>query len=1812
MLRLFLLFLALNFINDIQAQKEIEQKKRADSYFKNQQYELAISDYRQLLAQNQKNMEINFKYAACLFHTEDIKLSTRYFDLVLNQTDVPIDAYYYRAKIYQHQYNFTKAIQFFTKYLELKPKKEQTFDAQSEINFCKQAKSAIGQPSSLKILERSVSPGIDFYKHYVFTTNNYSFYLIDDVFEKQNSKNKYKPTYAFLRGMRYRIFASYNDNSQSGKDLFIQKRDEKGEWGKPIQLCPEINSTSDEDFPFLDEIEGVLYFSSRGHGSIGGYDLFKVKYNLNENTCSELVNLGFPYSSPNDDYFFIPDVGTPNAIFATNRNGNATKIEIVKVEKEQKKVEMLFVKGVFSDLIDSKNTDLEITIKHKETGETFGPIFTDKEGKYLICLPKDGIYSFQSKVAGSISVFTKDVELTIPPKGKQFSQEIKYEMLNSKENLIIISKIINEVSDDEMNSLMFAQVGKLEVNALTLQQQGIIAATNPVSNNGEIKTELHENPLIEELLDKEIDIENQLKNQIIVQQLIKKNETFIDEIQKEIEVLRSTQSQQTSIELKKKNLDDIKFKEEELNKIVKETIVLNDLKIGETEIVDNRELLTKVSDLNNTLAEEQLKGEIQKVNDLITTNQGLINTATEKKATTIEEIIKTKSTIIVSKKVESEKEIKEFQLQEQKIIKEIEDLKVSKEGKSKKQVEEIDILINQKEKNLKTILQVKDNVQFMLDELILKDLAYKESEQLLETINFKSAEIPHEDLGKPSSIYVEKFNNSTLFDLVAENKKLTQNETQKIVDLEKEVISSTPLSVNQLAEIQEKYTSDLSKVEESLPAIEKVNLKISKEQNFQSSLTDLLKKESNEEQKEKINELIQLSTTRLETLEQEKETLIKTTNEVKPNPATTPVTVNELAIVQEKYTSDLSKVESDLPAIEKVDLRISNEQILQASLTELLKKESNEEQKEKINELIQLSTTRLETLEQEKETLIKTSNEVKPNPATTPVTVNELAIVQEKYTSDLSKIESDLPAIENVNLKISKEQNFQSSLIDLLKKESNEEQKEKINELIQLSTTRLETLVQEKETLNKTSNEVKPNPENTIVSEVKPNQTEPKINAEKQEIAKESQKQIEVLNSLQSQNEARSKSLNQALKTKKEELLKTTNQDEIARLDIEVRSLEAQIQVQNNQAFVNEKNSAIKKDFPTYEVLSESERKAKIASLNLDKEQLKQRLKTTNSPQDKKAIEQQIESIDSSIETLEGLTISEKREEQSIVLVETDVLDNDELTKKAASPNYANYILKRNEITQLDNEVAALTSETNSLRKNLNQEINKDSQVEISSKQRELLTKITENQQQISEKQILRNQKAKDLVQVPEASNYEWMLNNSIEATVPAQSSTIVLTNSSIETSFKMIDKQTVDLSVPLPVNIKNPRGLVYRVQVGAFRKPVPIEFFREFTPVSGDILPNGLTCYMAGYFNNVNIASTAKNDIRAIGYKDAFIVAYCDGKRISFAEAKALEATRACIPLTDNELKMAVLESLPIQTVNESNIAFVQNKSEADKQIIDITYNQGPGAVEAVAVESLKALFYTVQFGVYNKPVKQEQLPGFTELFTSKSAKGQIRYSTGNFQSIDNAKARRKEAVEKGIADAFIVAYYQGKRITLAEANQLIGRFGPSVFEEKPVLESSPSTTNNTNTTNSVAGEPIVILQKKEVEEKVYKYEQTVDEENVRVLLEQLNQTGIFTYNPQTSKVTSSYMRENQLTAAFLNTVVDMSEIIIAQEKVKLITFVLKSSNWSGSFGNWMLHCPYEFKTLNNNEIQFFPKTIEEENELKQLAKELLISIYE
>jgi Tol biopolymer transport system component len=70
-----------------------------------------------------------------------------------------------------------------------------------------------------------------------------------------------------------------------------------------------VNTEFDEDYPFLHPNGKTLYFSSKGHNSMGGYDVFKTTYDDAETqTWSKAnENLEFPVNSPDDDILFVTD-----------------------------------------------------------------------------------------------------------------------------------------------------------------------------------------------------------------------------------------------------------------------------------------------------------------------------------------------------------------------------------------------------------------------------------------------------------------------------------------------------------------------------------------------------------------------------------------------------------------------------------------------------------------------------------------------------------------------------------------------------------------------------------------------------------------------------------------------------------------------------------------------------------------------------------------------------------------------------------------------------------------------------------------------------------------------------------------------------------------------------------------------------------------------------------------------------------------------------------------------------------------------------------------------------------------------------------------------------------------------------------------------------------------------------------------------------------------------------------------------------------------------------------------------------------------
>ena len=90
-------------------------------------------------------------------------------------------------------------------------------------------------------------------------------------------------------------------------------------WAVPELINETLTSSSDEVFPMLSPDGNSLYFSSKGLYGMGGYDLYVSRWNRETHDWETPVNLGFPYSSPADDFLFMNTPDGKYSLFASNR-----------------------------------------------------------------------------------------------------------------------------------------------------------------------------------------------------------------------------------------------------------------------------------------------------------------------------------------------------------------------------------------------------------------------------------------------------------------------------------------------------------------------------------------------------------------------------------------------------------------------------------------------------------------------------------------------------------------------------------------------------------------------------------------------------------------------------------------------------------------------------------------------------------------------------------------------------------------------------------------------------------------------------------------------------------------------------------------------------------------------------------------------------------------------------------------------------------------------------------------------------------------------------------------------------------------------------------------------------------------------------------------------------------------------------------------------------------------------------------------------------------------------------------------------------
>lgn len=142
------------------------------------------------------------------------------------------------------------------------------------------------------------------------------------------------------------IFSSNREGTLGGMDLWICQELPTGEWGVPVNAGPTINTEYDEDFPYFTPDGETFIFSSTGHNSMGGYDLFKCKFNKTDNSFSKPENLGYPINTPEDNNTISFTASGRHAYISAVMQGGYGQQDIYRVTFNNVEPKKCFISGI--------------------------------------------------------------------------------------------------------------------------------------------------------------------------------------------------------------------------------------------------------------------------------------------------------------------------------------------------------------------------------------------------------------------------------------------------------------------------------------------------------------------------------------------------------------------------------------------------------------------------------------------------------------------------------------------------------------------------------------------------------------------------------------------------------------------------------------------------------------------------------------------------------------------------------------------------------------------------------------------------------------------------------------------------------------------------------------------------------------------------------------------------------------------------------------------------------------------------------------------------------------------------------------------------------------------------------------------------------------------------------------------------------------------------------------------------------------------------------------------------------------------------
>lgn len=252
------------------------------------------------------------------------------------------------------------------------------------------------------------------------------------------------------------------EGSFGGRDIWRSVKLPNGLWSMPVNAGPEINTAFDEDAPFIHPDGVTLFFSSKGHKNMGGFDIFKSVKDEN-GKWTEAENLKSPINTPDDDIFYVQSADGKRGYFSSVRKNGYGEKDIYMINFEKAIVEPLtLLKGYITFDGSTKGlAKVEIMATDMESGLVVQNVKPNEAtGKYLLILTPGNegkTYNISYEAEGYQPI---NVTINIPANSayQEIDKELLLQLVNLESKTLGTISINGTVRDKQGKAVSGAQI----------------------------------------------------------------------------------------------------------------------------------------------------------------------------------------------------------------------------------------------------------------------------------------------------------------------------------------------------------------------------------------------------------------------------------------------------------------------------------------------------------------------------------------------------------------------------------------------------------------------------------------------------------------------------------------------------------------------------------------------------------------------------------------------------------------------------------------------------------------------------------------------------------------------------------------------------------------------------------------------------------------------------------------------------------------------------------------------------------------------------------------------------------------------------------------------------------------------------------------------------------------------------------------------------------------------------------------------------------------------------------------------------------